>query len=153
MKAYGFADVVQLGKLTPSQVKWLAHRDVLRSEITPAGGTGHRRRFSFYNLVQARILADLMTWQIPLTVMQALLSLVDEHVVPGYRFRSKITSTHALTSVIAVIEMRPDGRAWLQTLELLPEWLKLGTFGASSLIVVRIGAIIRELELATQDYL
>jgi hypothetical protein len=74
--SYSQADVVRLTGASANNVKWWTHRGVLHADIEESPGTGHHRQFSFVNLVEAAVAAELNRYNLPLDGMRGALAIV-----------------------------------------------------------------------------
>ena len=81
MKSYTLNDVVRVADATAPTVRGWLRQSVLTADVAPPGGRGKHRRFSFVNLVEARVVSRLHhQWNMPPAVLRQsvlMLRLID----------------------------------------------------------------------------
>jgi DNA-binding transcriptional MerR regulator len=76
LTGYTYSDVVRLSGSTPSNLKWWTNKNLIRADVADTAGTGHHRRFSFLNLVEAAIAFELNQYGISVDGMRQMLDAV-----------------------------------------------------------------------------
>lgn len=64
-EGYSFADVVRLTSATRSNLIFWADRGIITAAIEDTAGPGYPRRFSYMNLVEAELCAEMNSFKVP----------------------------------------------------------------------------------------
>ena len=109
-------------------------RTGLLSVEVPASGPGTRRRFSFQDLLRAKIIAELRSQG----VATHMIRRVQEELTATWGFTDPLTQTSRLVVVGEKLLWALDDQSLLDALS--------GQLGAARLLVLPVGAIYRELQ-------
>lgn len=85
---FTFGQIQRLSGLTESQLINLTNKRVIVPRVEDPEGTGYVRVFDLANLVQARIIAQLMPLRIPVPVLTRLVAAMTLHITVACGYSS-----------------------------------------------------------------
>jgi hypothetical protein len=164
---YSFSDVLRFTKATRSQLIHWTDKKVITAAIEETDGRGHHRRFSFRNLFEVAIAAELVAWKIQIDSIRTIVASVslnlmsDEEADRVKKLAPSFNGHDAYGSILYV--ETPTGISTYHESESIADVLrkrnrKLKQLGVAipprrAALSIPIGAILRDLERQTGDHI
>jgi hypothetical protein len=111
--SYSQAEAVRFTPATTSNMKWWTSKGIIRADVAEAAGTGHHRRFSLLNLVEAAVAVELNRYYMPVDAIRGALAVLRFLDANG-RVQPASTELEAFTNWRDEITARVNGSQQLR---------------------------------------
>lgn len=101
--SYSGTQAARVVGITYRQLDYWARTDLIRPSVTDASGSGSRRRYSYKNLLELRVIKTLLDAGIKLESVREVFNYLREHVT------TDIASAHLVISGQSVVLAQDDG--------------------------------------------